>query len=106
MVNDTWHTVFAFNYPDTLYKSVSNEYTVGFRYEHGFYKVQPYGRAKFSEIAQDLGFWTQNCTIFHPFILFGYFCNFWGVFCPILFAQDFPTKLLVAPNNWLDKIKN
>ena len=35
----------------------------------------------------------------------GNFCNFWGVFCPILFAEKFPTKLLVAPNNWLDKSK-
>ena len=29
-----------------------------------------------------------------PFL--GTFCNFWGVFCPILFGQNLPTKILVT----------
>ena len=32
--------------------------------------------------------------------ILGNFCNFWGVFCPVLFVQNFPTK------NWVVQKKN
>ena len=51
-------------------------------------------RQIFSEIAQDLGFWTQKFTIYHCFIFLGHLkiVCFWS----ILLAQKFWTKKIVA----------
>ena len=43
------------------------------------------------------GFWNAKIHNLSPFYIFGYdFFTFLGVFCPILFVQNFPTKILDA----------
>ena len=65
--------------------------------------MQPCDRTvaqNFSEIAQDLGFWTQKCTIYHFFTFFWSFFEKIVCFRPILFAQNFQTEILVAQKNF------
>ena len=58
-------------------------------------------RKKFTEIAQDLGFWTKKNTYVLPlFYIFGVIFQFCGGFWPILFAQNFQTKILVAQKKY------
>ena len=45
-------------------------------------------RLNFSEIEQDLGFWTQKCTIYHCFTFFGHFTKTNVDFWPILFSEN------------------
>ena len=54
-----------------------------------------------SDIARELGFWTQKCTFYHCFTIFVSFLKIISGIWPILFAQNFQTEILVAQNNLL-----
>ena len=55
-----------------------------------------------SEIVQYLGFWMQKSKIYHCLTFFGWFYFFfYFFFMPILFAQNFQTRILIAQKNLL-----